>query len=218
MVGGGPDTAMRPAASPPGTSVGRATRSGGWTVSRRLSGGQFGLSGHVDRRYRRAHTADDVADEEELVTLYGTLARSDQQTLRLAPLWMFSALVGRTRLETWELDAIWEAVRATLPTTTRLGSEALQATLDDPDLVAAYERDGRPVTTGLLAAATVSARQGAGAASSMRSALLAVGEGVARARGPFGRSISRQDADTLEMLAEIMDLSDADPHQLFAFV
>ena len=87
-----------------------------------------------------------------------------------------------------------------------------------PNTVAAYERDGRPVTTGLLAAATVSARLGAGAASSMRSALLAVGEGVARARGPFGRSISRQDADTLELLAEVMDLSDADPHRLFAFV
>ena len=153
-----------------------------------------------------------------MVTLYGTLAPSDQQTLRLAPLWMFSALVGRTRLETWELDAIWDAVRATLPTTTWLGSEALQATLDDPDLVAAYERDGRPVTTGLLAAATVSARLGAGASSSMRAALLAVGEGVARARGPFGRSISRQDADTLELLAEVLDLSDADPHRLFAFV
>jgi hypothetical protein len=160
----------------------------------------------VDRCCQQAHTAGDVANEEALVTLYGTLARSDQQTLRLAPLWMFSALVGRTRLETWELDATW------------LGSEALQATLDDPDLVAAYERDGRPVTTGLLAAATVSARLGPGAASSMRSALLAVGEGVARARGPFGRSVSRQDADTLELLAEVLDLSDADPHRLFAFV
>jgi hypothetical protein len=32
------------------------------------------------------------------------------------------------------------------------------------------------------------------------------------------RSISRQDADTPELLAEIMDLSDGDPHRLFAFV
>ncbi len=152
------------------------------------------------------------------MTLYGTLARSDQQTLRLAPLWMFSALVGRTRLETWELEAIWDAVRATLPTTASPGSEALQATRNDPDIVAAHERDGRPVTTGLLAAATVSARLGPAAASSMSSALLAVSEGVARARGPFGRSISRQDADTLELLAEVVDLSDADPHRLFAVV
>ena len=151
------------------------------------------------------------------MALYEALARSDQQTLRLSPLWVFSALVGRTRLETWELDAIWDAVRATLPTTTSLGSEALQATLDDPDIVAAYERDRRPVTTGLLAAATVSARVGPDVASAVRSALLAVGEGVARARGPFGRSISRQDADTLELLAEVLDLSDADPHRLFAF-
>ncbi|MEX5717689.1 hypothetical protein [Geodermatophilus maliterrae] len=152
------------------------------------------------------------------MTLYGTLARSDQQTLRLAPLWVFSALVGRTRLETWELDALWDAVRATLPTTTRLGSEALQATLDDPGLVEVYERDGRPVTTGLLAAATVAAGCGAGAARSVSSALLAVGEGIARARGPFGRSISRQDADTLELLAEILDVDGADPHRLFASV
>jgi hypothetical protein len=149
------------------------------------------------------------------VSLYGTLARPEQQTLRLAPLWMFSALVGRTRLETWELDAIRDAVRATLPSTTSLASEALAAALDDPDLVAAYEQDGRPVTTGLLAAATVSARFGAEAASSMRSALLAVGEGVARMRGPFGRSISREDADTLELMAEILDLTEADPRRLF---
>jgi hypothetical protein len=152
------------------------------------------------------------------MTLYGTLAPSDQQVLRLAPLWVFSALVGRTRLETWELEAIGDAVRATLPTTAGLGSEALRATLDDPDVVAAYEGDGRPVTTGLLAAATVSARLGPGAADSVRTALLAVGEGVARARGPFGRSVSREDADTLELLAEVLDLSDADPHRLFAFI
>ena len=150
------------------------------------------------------------------MSLYGTLARSEQETLRLAPLWMYGALVGRTRLETWELDAIWDAVRATLASTTGFGGEALQATLDDPDLVEAYERDGRPVTTGLLAAARVSAGLGADAAASLRAALLAVGEGVARARGPFGRSVSRQDADTLELLAEVLDLSDADPHQLFA--
>lgn len=152
------------------------------------------------------------------MTLYGTLDRFDQQTLRLAPLWMSSAFVGRTRLESWELDALWDAVRATLPTATRLGSEALQATLDDPGLVAEYERDGRPTTTCLLAAATVAAGCGADAAGSMRSALLAVGEEVARARGPFGRSISRQDADTLELLAEILDVDGADPHRLFAFV
>lgn len=119
-------------------------------------------------------------------------------------------------METWELDALWDNVRTTLATATWPGSEALQATLDDPILVEAYERDGRPVSTGLLAAATVSARLGAGASSSMRSALLAVGEGVARARGPFGRSISRQDADTLELLAEILDVDGADPHRLFA--
>jgi hypothetical protein len=172
----------------------------------------------VERRQQRAHTAGAVSAEEVLVVLYGTLDRFDQQTLRLAPLWMASAFVGRTRLETWELDALWDAVRATLPTTTQLSSDALRATLDDPGLVAAYERDGRPVTTGLLAAATVAAGCGAGAASSMRAALLAVGEEIARARGPFGRSISREDADTLELLAEILDVDDADPHQLFASV
>ena len=164
----------------------------------------------------QAQTADVVSHCEVLVSLYGTLARSDQQTLRLAPLWMLSALVGRTRLEIWELDALRDAVRAALPTSTRLGGEALQATLDDPGLVEAYERDGRPVTTGLLAAATVSSRLGAGAARSMRSALLAVGEEVARARGPFGRSISREDADTLELLAEVLDVDGPDPHLLFA--
>ncbi len=164
----------------------------------------------------RAQTAEHVFHGEVLVNLYGTLSRSDQQTLRLAPLWMLSAFVGRARPEIWELDALRDAVRATLPTTKGLGSEALQATLDDPGLMEAYERDGRPVTTGLLAAATVSAGLGPGAASSMRSALLAVGEGFARARGPFGRSITREDADTLELLDEILDVDGADPHQLFA--
>ena len=78
------------------------------------------------------------------------------------------------------------------------------------------EQDRRPVTTGLLAVATVSSRLGASAARSMRSALLAVGEGVARTRGPFGRSISREDADTLELLAEVLDVDGPDPHLLFA--
>lgn len=147
--------------------------------------------------------------------LYETLAPAQQQTLRLAPLWVLSALVGRARLESWEMDALRDSVRAVLPTTTWLGSEALRATLADPGLLEAHERDGRPITTGLLEAATVAASVGVGAASSMRSALLAVGEGVARARGPFGRSMSREDVDTLELLGEILDVDDADPHRLF---
>ena len=148
--------------------------------------------------------------------LYGGLGADDQRALRLAPLWLLSAIVGRSRLESWELDALWDSVRAALPSTSWLSAQVLRAALDDPDLVAVYERDGRPVTSGLLEAVTVSARVGPGAARSMRSALLAVGEGVARARGPFGRSITRQDADMLELLAEILDLEEANPHQLFS--
>ncbi len=156
-----------------------------------------------------------MIEEEAQVDLYGRLTPEEQRTLRLAPMWVLSSLVGRSRLETWELDALWDGVRRALPATSWLGAQALRAVLDDQDLVAAYERDTRPITTGLLQAVTASARIGAGAASSMRSALLAVGEQVARARGPFGRSISQQDADTLELLAEILDLEEADPRRLF---
>ena len=147
---------------------------------------------------------------------YRTLDPADQRTLRLAPLWLVSSLLGSARLDVFELDAFWNSVHAAVPSTTGLGNEVLRALQDDPGVLAAYEQDARPIVTGLLEAAGVASGFGLDAARSLRSAVVSVGEGFARARGPFGRSISQQDADTLELMSEVMNVEDANPRRLFA--
>ena len=142
----------------------------------------------------------------------------DQRTLRLTPLWLFSAIVGSHRkLDSLELAVFWHCVDEAIEGATGLGREVLLAVQADADVVDEYEQDGRPVVSGLLDAMAISSRLPAGAAGSLATALLTeFGERVARARGPFGRSVSRQDAETLQLLTEILDVDSPHPFRLFA--
>ena len=72
-------------------------------------------------------------------------------------------------------------------------------------MLAAFERDGRPVVSGLLQLDHVLSRRPDAEAHAVRSLLVdTVGMGIARARGPFGAEATREDAARLELAAAIL--------------
>lgn len=142
----------------------------------------------------------------------------DRKTLTFAPLWVFSALTGsHSAIPSQALDALWASARAAVADASGLGRDVLLDLLTESDVMVSYELDGRPVATGLLQVAEILGRLPAEEASAVREVLLgSFGQRVARARGPFGRSISREDQETLDLVAELIDLDEADPARLFA--
>ena len=142
---------------------------------------------------------------------------ADRTTLTFAPLWVFSALTGsHSNVPPQALDALWASAREAVADATGLGRDVLLDLLTESDVMVSYELDGRPVATGLLQVAEVLRRLPAEEATSVRTRLLgSFGQRIARARGPFGRSISREDQETLDLVAELMDLDEADPFRLF---
>lgn len=142
----------------------------------------------------------------------------DRKTLTFAPLWVYSALTGsHSTVPSQALEALWTSIREAVADARGLGRDVLLDLLTEPDVLVSYELDGRPVATGLLRVAEVLGRLPAQDADAVREVLLvSYGQRIARARGPFGRSISREDQETLELVAELLDLDEADPRPLFA--
>lgn len=142
----------------------------------------------------------------------------DRRTLVLSPLWVFSALTGsHGAIAPPALDALWASARAAVADATGRGRDVLLDLLTESDVLVSYELDGRPVATGLLQVAEVLGRLPPEEVASVREVLLvSFGQRLARARGPFGRSISREDQETLDLVAELLDLREDDPRPLFA--
>jgi hypothetical protein len=145
----------------------------------------------------------------------GAISRADLRTLRLGPLWVFSALVGRHRdFDPLEVDALWRSIDEVAAHTTGLAHEVLWLVeADQSRVLQDYAEEGRAIATGLRDVVTVLTQYDAGTSAEFLAALMAVGEGVGRARGPFGQRISQDDRDTLTLVAEILelDLADSDP-------
>jgi hypothetical protein len=140
-----------------------------------------------------------------------SLSPHDTTTLRFAPLWVFSALVGRQHsFHLLEERALWQAVEDTAARTDGLAHELLFAiSLDEQRVLARYAEDSRPIATGLHDVSQVLARLPRSTADDVKAAVLRVGEGIARARGPFGQMISQDDKDTLQLVSEILEAESA---------
>ncbi len=85
------------------------------------------------------------------------------------------------------------------------GGDFLRATASEKraPLVADFHRDGRPLASGLYAVGGI-LDSDPDTGPAIREALLRVGRDVATARGPHGRSISREDAEALALVAEML--------------
>lgn len=65
--------------------------------------------------------------------------------------------------------------------------------------------DGRSIVSGLAEVTALLERVPSDVSRETREAILRVGFGMARARGPFGRRITDHDAHTLELVGQILE-------------
>ena len=134
------------------------------------------------------------------------------RTLRFAALWVFGAIAGRAPgTDPVEDAAFWDALHDLAFRLTGPGGDFLRATAAEnrAALVADLARDGRPLASGLFAVAAVLDADPDGPA--IGAALLRVGRALATARGPHGRSMSREDAEALALVAEMLGHDDLVP-------
>lgn len=129
-------------------------------------------------------------------------------TLRFAPFWVLAAFAGCFRgFEPLEFEAFSRAVEeASERARGSLGGVVLgRVALDLDRLAVAFGNDRRSVATGLWEVCQLLKRLPDDEAELFREALVSgVGEGLARARGRFGRLISEEDARTVELVAVLL--------------
>jgi hypothetical protein len=143
------------------------------------------------------------------------------QTLRFAPLWVLRAVAGRDRrFHPAEVDAFWRSVREAALSANGLTADVLASVASDREtLVSQFEGDGRPIVSGLRAVVAALSTVSDEDSAQFRGALvLRVAYGVARARGPFGQTVSREDAETLSLVAALLDIDTSDPSEELAYL
>ena len=75
-----------------------------------------------------------------------------------------------------------------------------------PDLFLDFELDDRPLASGLRNVCEVLDGMDSELAADYKLALLRIGVGLAKARGPYGRQVSAENEQLLLLLAELLDL------------
>jgi hypothetical protein len=129
-------------------------------------------------------------------------------TLQLGPVWVISALVGRSRFDELEQAAFWRAVDDA-PEDSPLSWQLMQAMTRNREwLLDEFLLDGRSIVTGLNQVASLLERVSPEVSRDVRESMLRVGSGLARARGPFGQRISDQDALTLQLVAQLLETAE----------
>jgi len=127
-------------------------------------------------------------------------------TLQLGPVWVISALLGRSHFDELEQDAFWRAVEEAPVGDSALTWQLMQAISRNREwLLDEFMLDGRSIVTGLSQVTSLLERVSPEISRETREAILRVGSGVARARGPFGRRITDHDAQTLELVAQLLE-------------
>lgn len=129
-------------------------------------------------------------------------------TLQLGPVWVVSALVGRSRLDELEEPAFWQGVNYA-PQDSALGWQLMQAINHNREwLLDEFQLDDRSIVSGLNEVASLLERVPPEVSRDARECMLRVGSALARARGPFGQRVSDQDALTLQLVAQLLETED----------
>ena len=139
---------------------------------------------------------------------HGDFAPAEWVTLRFAPFWVLAAIAGRQRdFDAAEFAVFTEVVEeASARARGRFGGDLLQRVALELDrLAAAFGNDPRSVVTGLFEVCRLLERLPPDEAEVFREALVrGVGEGMARARGRYGRIVSEEDERTLELVGVLL--------------
>ncbi|MET0965445.1 MAG: hypothetical protein ABWZ02_03565 [Nakamurella sp.] len=136
------------------------------------------------------------------------LTQQDWQTLQTAPLWVLTAVVGRqSKFDPLELAAFWRVVDSTAAGSDGLAKTVLEMLSSNFSAqLARYEHNEQSIVAGLWDVMSILNRLDSLVRAPFTAALLEVGEGMSRARGPYGRTISREDKQTLLLLATLLEV------------
>jgi hypothetical protein len=136
---------------------------------------------------------------------------AEMRTLQFGPFWILSAIAGTyNRFKSYELEAFWDTVVAVALRTSRPARDILTSMAEDrPGLLLDFELDDRPVVSGLRHIVDILNRLEPEASSAFRLALLRIGVGIARNRGPYGRTITPEHEQLLELIAELLEMDSA---------
>ena len=127
-------------------------------------------------------------------------------TLQLGPVWVISAVTGRSQFDDLEQEAFWHAVSDAPAGNSALSWQITQAMLNRQDwLLDEFMLDGRSIVTGLNHVTFLLEPIPPEVSRETRLMMLRVGSGFARARGPFGRRITANDAQVLELVAQLLE-------------
>lgn len=131
-------------------------------------------------------------------------SESEWLTLQLGPVWIVSALTGRSFFDDLEEEAFWRAVDQG-PETSPLSWQLTQAMVRNKGwLVSEFMLEDRSIVTGLSQIAALLERVPHDSRET-RETMLRIGAGFARARGPFGQRMSDQDAQLLQLTAQLLE-------------
>jgi hypothetical protein len=128
----------------------------------------------------------------------------DVQTLRTGPFWLLAALTGQPSPGPDE-SRIYEEALESLATNADPDVAHLLLDVDDDGAIRLAATDNRSVATGLTNIAMALRRLDAETAADYRRALLTLGFTIAKAHGPFGKSITPEDGQTLVVCASLID-------------
>ena len=136
------------------------------------------------------------------------LEPAEMRTLQFGPFWVLSAVAGTyNRFKSYELAAFWDTVVAVALRTPYPARDILTSMTEDrPGLLLDFELDDRPVVSGLRQILEILYRVEPETSSDFRLALLRIGADVARNRGPYGRTITAEQEQTLLLLAALLDM------------
>ena len=136
------------------------------------------------------------------------LEPAEMRTLQFGPFWVLSAVAGTyNRFKTYELAAFWDTVVAVALRTPYPARDILTSMTEDrPGLLLDFELDDRPVVSGLRQILEILYRIEPETSGDFRLALLRIGADVARNRGPYGRTITAEQEQTLLLLAALLDM------------
>jgi hypothetical protein len=127
-------------------------------------------------------------------------------TLQLGPVWVISAIIGRSHFDELEQEAFFDSVEQAPIGETALTWQLMQAISRNREwLFDEFLLDDRSIVSGLAQVATLLEQVVPEVSRETRETILRVGYGVARARGPFGRRITDHDAQTLELVAQLLE-------------
>jgi hypothetical protein len=135
------------------------------------------------------------------------ISSDEWRTLQFAPFWMLAAVAGAyRRFDILEYEAFSRSVELAASAPGRLNRELMTSVATDLERVASeFAADPRSIGCGLCEVATILSNVPTEEAELLKNALVSgIGEGVARARGRFGRVMSEEDAKNLELVAQFL--------------